>query len=95
MMRLQITPRAQSDLDAIFAYIATDRPAVAAKVLDFIEARFHTLAMYPEVGERLDEWLPGLRRFSAGSYVIYFRNSATHVAILRVLHGAMDAEAEF
>jgi plasmid stabilization system protein ParE len=36
---------------------------------------------------------PGMRRFSASNYVIYFRK-ADRLQIVRILHGARDAEAE-
>jgi toxin ParE1/3/4 len=53
------------------------------------------LAEHSLIGEARDELVRGLRCFSVGNYVIYYRllvpNEQT-VEIVRVLHGARDVE---
>ena len=38
---------------------------------------------------------PGLRSWSVGNYVIFYRQVSTGIDIVRVLHGARDIEALF
>jgi plasmid stabilization system protein ParE len=49
--------------------------------------------MFPQAGTMRDELCAGLRCFSVGSYVIYFREREP-VVIIRVLHGARDVTPE-
>jgi toxin ParE1/3/4 len=54
-----------------------------------------TLARFPLLGASRDRLAKGLRVFSVGNYVIYYRPEAATVRIQRVLHGARDADALF
>jgi plasmid stabilization system protein ParE len=48
-----------------------------------------TIATAPGLGTRCDELLPGMRCFSVGNYVIFFRNRDP-VEILRIINGKRD-----
>ena len=55
---------------------------------------FHALARNPAMGRTCDDILQGYRRLPHGAHVIYYRQIAgQEVMIVRILHGAMDAEA--
>jgi toxin ParE1/3/4 len=90
MRRYLFSSSAKLDLQGIADYIRRDNPAAARKVVEAIrEVCRTTLVMFPAGGTRRDDLSPGLRCFSVGSYVIYFRNR-NPVVIVRILHGARD-----
>lgn len=61
--------------------------------VETLQERCHTLARFPLLGSSREELAPGLRMFSVGNYVIYYRPQIGGVRIERVLHGARDADA--
>ena len=89
------SPLAVQDLDGILQYIAADRPAAAVAFVNKLKDTCNLLAKYPLIGSSREELAKGLRAFSCGSYVIYFRPRGKTVRIERVLHGARDADALF
>ena len=48
---------AQSDLKEIFAYIAADSPQIAEEILNKIEAKANSLAVFPQKGRIVPEFL--------------------------------------
>lgn len=93
MRRLRVTPVAKSDLRGIWAYIADDNPRAADRFLRRLYGRMLRLPRYPEIGERYDQYRPGLRGIVEGSYVIFYEITPDAVHIFRVLHGARNWEA--
>jgi toxin ParE1/3/4 len=90
--------QADSDLDSIWYYIASESGSVeiADRLIDSITERFLLLANYPNLGRRRDDDLrPGLRSFSVGEHVILYRLRNEDVLILRVLRGNRNIEALF
>ena len=84
---------ADSDLDDIWYYVASESGSVATadRFIDTIAERFYFLAEYPHLGRRRDADLrPGLRSFSIGEYVIIYRQRGEDILVLRVLHGSRD-----
>jgi toxin ParE1/3/4 len=84
---------ADSDLDDIWYYVASESGSVATadRFIDTIAERFYLLAEYPHLGRRRDaELRPGLRSFSIGEYVIIYRQRGEDILVLRVLHGSRD-----
>jgi toxin ParE1/3/4 len=91
------SPQADSDLDSIWYYVASESGSVetADRLIDSITERFLLLANYPNIGRRRDDDLrPGLRSFPVGEYVIY-RLQDEDVLILRVLRGSRNIQALF
>jgi len=67
------SPQADSDLDSIWYYVASESGSVeiADRLIDSITERFLLLANYPNIGRRRDDDLrPGLRSFPVGEYLI-------------------------
>ena len=98
LMDFRVAPQAESDLDEIWYFLATQSSSigVADRVVDSITARFVLLARQPYIGRRRDEDLrPGVRTFPVGDYVIAYRVDGDDVLILRVLRGSRDIEALF
>ena len=65
-MTFRVAPQAESDLDDIWYFLATQNNSidVADRVVDSITARFLLLARQPYIGRRRDEDMrPGIRLF--------------------------------
>jgi toxin ParE1/3/4 len=95
-MKVIITPRAKSDLEAISEYIAVENPARAATFVDELVDRCLTLSEKPErfpLAERLEA--AGVRKLSHGSYLIFYRVYPDRVTVSRILHAATDYAAKF
>lgn len=92
MSRYQFSSPAKQDLKEIAAYIRRGNPKAAKKLIERLrEVCRTTLVMFPEGGSQREELALGLRCFSEGNYVIYFRGRSP-VEIIRVLHGARDVK---
>lgn len=92
------SPQADSDLDSIWYYVASQSGSVeiADRLIDSIAERFFILANYPNIGRRRDDDLrPGLRSFPVGEYLIIYLLRDEDVLILRVLHGSRNIKALF
>jgi toxin ParE1/3/4 len=95
MSRYRISVTARLDLDQIHDYIASDKPLAARQWIKRTADRFSWLAKNPRCGQSRNEILPGLRSFSHGNYIVYFRQEESNLEIVRVLHGARDIEGLF
>uniref|UniRef100_UPI0040553371 type II toxin-antitoxin system RelE/ParE family toxin n=1 Tax=Thalassospira sp. SN3W TaxID=3035476 RepID=UPI0040553371 len=91
---LLITATAQNDLAEIWAFIATDNPDAATRLLHEIRERFDPLCLHPELGPKRDYLSPGLRVHHHRNYAIYYRVIPSALAIMRVLHAARDATVQ-
>ncbi|HUE71700.1 MAG TPA: type II toxin-antitoxin system RelE/ParE family toxin [Pirellulaceae bacterium] len=95
MSRCFFTKPAIADLRSIAAHIRKDSARAAKRVVAEIRnVCKETLATFPVSGTACDELSPGLRCFSVGNYVIFFR-ATNPVEITRVLHGAMDITSRY
>jgi toxin ParE1/3/4 len=94
----RVAPRAESDLDDIWYYVAKESSSIeiANRLIDSITARFFLLARFPYMGRSRDEdFGPGSRSFAVGEYVIVYGVEGENVLILRVAHGRRDIEVLF
>ena len=90
MSRYRFAAAAKEDLRDIAAYIRRDSPVAARKTVERIrEVCQTTLVMFPFGGTQRDDLALGLRCFTVGNYLIYFR-SREPVEIVRILHGARN-----
>lgn len=94
-MRLKVTRLAQTDVDQAHNYIALDNRSAAIRWVQRTKEQFKFLAKNPGAGEAQDELRPGLRSYSYGSYVIYFRVRGEVLEIVRVIHGRRDVRMIF
>jgi toxin ParE1/3/4 len=92
MARVDRFRRAEEDLLAIAEYIARDSPMAAARWLEQVEKKLELLATHPLLGEAVDHLHPNLRRFTHGSYLIYYEPQPLGITLVRVLHGARRIE---
>jgi toxin ParE1/3/4 len=97
-MAHRVAPRAQTDLDEIWYYIAKESGSIeiANRLIDSITDRFFLLGGFPFIGRSRDEdFGVGSRSVTVGEYVIVYCLEAEDVLILRVAHGRRDIEALF
>ncbi len=92
-MKLQLSPAAQDDLEAIGDFIAQDSPANAVRFVMALRAQCQRLVKTPMAYVARPELGDGLRSCAHGRYVIFFRPAADMVRIERILHSARDVQA--
>jgi toxin ParE1/3/4 len=96
---LDVTARAKSDLGEIFGHISGDNPGAAARFTTAAEECFILLLQNPFLGRERSVRSPtlwGLRCFGIPGYrnfLVYYTVDENAVVIIRVLHGARDADA--
>ncbi|MBA4372280.1 MAG: plasmid stabilization protein ParE [Thermodesulfovibrio sp.] len=89
-----ITNKAKGDLKEIGRY-TQERWGREQRdqYLTMIDVCFHQLAVNPHTGKECSEIRAGYRKLTAGSHVIFYRQTFTDtIEIVRVLHVRMDIE---
>jgi plasmid stabilization system protein ParE len=91
--RVILSPLAQADLIEIGRHIAEQNAVAARKWVAKLRTTCkETIGTFPNCGAQCDDWLAGMRCFSVGSYVIYFKGR-NPVRILRIVHGSRAQES--
>jgi toxin ParE1/3/4 len=87
-VKIEWTPAALADRDAIFDYIEADSPLAAISVDERIEAAVERLIDFPESGR--PGRVEGTRELvmTNAPYILPYRILDDRVCILRVLHSA-------
>jgi toxin ParE1/3/4 len=85
-MKLRYERGALADLDEIFAYIAADNRAAAARFVSRIEDVAMRLRANPYIGEATRN--PRFRRFPVGNYLIVYEIGTDEVVIHYIRYGA-------
>ena len=94
-MRLELSRRAQADLDAIRDFSFEQFGAVRAiAYLDAIEEAFRRVLHFPEIGAAYPGVEPGIRSLGCQRHRIFYSVEGEAVTIVRILHGAMDVEGQ-
>ena len=92
MKRLDVLPEAEADLRGIWIYtFQTWGEAQADKYLDDLDTRMVGLATGATASRRAEEVAPGFRRALAGSHVVFFREDAAAVTVVRGVYRGVDA----
>jgi toxin ParE1/3/4 len=94
-MNLVFSPQAGRDLEAIGNTIARDNPRRAASFVRELKVQCRKLAQSPQAYRRRPELGKTMRSCAYGNYLVFFAEGAEVVHIVRILHGAMDIEAQF
>jgi len=95
MARIVRTESAKRDVAAIAEYIAVDNPSAAERWVDEIDQTLELIGRHPLIGERVDHLVLGVRRFSYGSYLLFYVPIDNGIELRRVLHGARRIEDLF
>lgn len=96
MTRLAYTQRAKEDLHDIGMYIARDNPRRAISFVRELQGQCRKIGVAPKAYRPRPELGKDIRSCAYGNYIVFFCEDETHdlVRIIRVLHGAMDIEAQ-
>lgn len=92
MAEYRLSPGAERDLADIWRY--TNKRwgrAQANRYISSVKAKCAALAEAPLLAESCAYIRPGYRRRGVDHHVIYFRQTQTGIAIIRILHERMDA----
>ncbi len=86
-----LSPAARADLENIWEYMI-DRwgEAQAERYTRDIQAACQALGDGTQTGRSAEDIRAGYRKLAVGSHMIYFRERANTVEIVRILHGRMD-----
>ena len=94
-----VRPAAERDLDDLAAYLAQEAGLeTALRFYDAVAATFEQIARSPGLGEiwkSTDRRLVGLRvRRTEGfsNHLVFYRPAPDGIEVVRVLHGARDAD---
>ena len=86
--RVEWSPRAVEDLEAIAQYIALDSSAYASAVIKRIFQTTHNLSQFPFSGRIVPEFGDeSIREWFAFSYRIIYRLDESTITIAAIVHG--------
>ena len=89
MTPVRWTKQAQSDLEAIRAYIGRDSPHYARLMVERLVGAVERLQQFPESGRMVPEYQNhALREVIEGSYRVVYLRLPVEVQVLTVAHGA-------
>ena len=92
----RVTAPASRDIEAIMDYVAANSSFDAAeRLLDKIEDKCKKLISFPSMGQKRDQLALNVRSFPVDSYLIFYREIADGVEILRVVSGYRDLKNLF
>ena len=88
MGRYFLSSVAEADMLAIWEYIGADNLAAADRMIDRFTATFERLAQFPDAGAPYRHPKGDFRFVIVAPYVIFYKNTADEIDVVRVLHGA-------
>lgn len=92
MLKLSITPRAESDLTGIWLYTCEEWGTEQAdSYLDKLEAGMKQLLNHPLLGSDYNHVSAGYRRLQVEHHAVFYQVLEPEVLIVRVLHEDMDS----
>jgi toxin ParE1/3/4 len=92
MSNFLVTRRAEIDLDDAWDTIAARSVRAADRLVAAIRKKCAFYARFPGLGILRDDFAPNLRCFVVKRYVLFYRELAGAIEILRVLHGSRDRQ---
>lgn len=92
MLKLSVTPKAESDLTGIWLYACEEWGMNQAdKYLDQLEEGIKQLLGHPLLGADYSHVFPGYRRLQVEHHALCCQVLESGVLVVRVLHEDMDA----
>jgi toxin ParE1/3/4 len=92
VLKLSITPKAESDLIGIWVYTCEEWGVEQAdKYLDQLEEGMKQLINHPSLGANYAHVLSGYRRLQIEHHAVFYQVLELEVLVIRVLHEDMDA----
>ena len=87
-LKIEWSPRADRELEAIHEYIAAERPKVAAAMKEKLVAAADSLSVFPDRGREVGR---SRELVAVYPFVMRYRVARDRVVILRLRHGAQRA----
>lgn len=92
MLKLSVTPKAESDLIGIWVYTCEEWGVDQAdKYLDQLDGGMKQLINHPSLGADYTHVFPGYRRLQVEHHAVFYQVLEPEVVVVRVLHEDMDA----
>jgi toxin ParE1/3/4 len=90
-MKVYWTPKAESQLDSIYRYIANESPVYALRTIERIFIKERQLELFPMSGRSVPAYRnENVREIISGSYRIVYRIEADQIEIISVIHTARE-----
>ena len=99
--RIRVLPSASADMMAISDRLGRERKGLGRRFLTAVRKEVLRLSKTPDLGESFElpnNDVPGLRVLSVAGFrnhLIFYREVAAGIEVIRVRHGAMDIPADF
>jgi toxin ParE1/3/4 len=92
MVKILRRPLFIEDLHTIWAYIASDNPGAADRLVGELDERYQMLAERPRLGFQRFPKYPAMRLFPFRRYLIIYQPLETGdgIELIRLLHAARD-----
>lgn len=94
MPDVRLTRAALGDVDDLWDALAQRDAQNASQAVRGLRERFEALAAFPEMGRHRPDLGSGVRAFSFGNYVAFYRPGSDGVVVLRVLHRRRDVRPD-
>ncbi|MDX1588134.1 MAG: type II toxin-antitoxin system RelE/ParE family toxin [Oleiphilaceae bacterium] len=92
MLKLSVTPKAESDLIGVWVYPCEEWGVDEADhYLDRLEVGMKRLTDHPLLGANYSHVLTGYRRLQVEHHSVFYQWLESEVLVVRVLHEDMDA----
>jgi len=92
VLKLSVTPKAESDLVGIWMYTCEEWGVDQAdKYLDQLEGGMKQLINHPSLGADYAHVFPGYRRLQVEHHAVFYQVLELEILVVRVLHEEMDA----
>lgn len=96
MPEYRLTPKAKEDMEAVWLYSLTQWVVQQTeRYIDDLAEAFKILAESPKAGTACENIRAGYRKYPVIRHVVYYRETAYGVEIMRVLHDRMLASRHF
>lgn len=95
MNRYRLSRNAESDLENLWLYVATQDELAADATVAKILNTLPMLARFPDMGRNRDELRSGVRSFPSKPYIIFYTKTSDGIEILRIIHQSRDIENIF
>lgn len=90
MPRLRYSAKSKEDLKAIARYIASDNPTAARRWAARMKAKCRLASQIPNLGQDRSDLAEGVRETYVGRYIIFFRERAGWLEVLRIVPGDLE-----
>lgn len=86
----RLTPQARADMEAVWLYSLSEwGTKQAERYIDDLAEAFRFLTQSPKAGVMCENIRQGYRRYPVIRHVIYYRETAYGIEVIRILHDHM------